>query len=629
MAEVTIEQAMTMAVQHHQAGRLVEADAIYKQVLARQPNYADALHLLGMVAHQSGRNQDALELIYQAIRVNPNTPIYHNNLGNVLVALGKKDEARCAYRSAIEFQPDYADAYNNLGNVLKEQGRLNSAIEAYREALRINPEYFETLYQMGTVLHTLGRLDEAIAVFQRALELKPDIADVWNDLGNVFKDQGQIDAAIAAYQTALKFKPDYLGYYSNILYTLHFHSDYDARAIYEEHVRWNRQHAAPLKQFIQPHSNNRDPERPLRIGYVSPEFRRNVVGWNVLPLLQQHCHEQFKIFCYSGVLNPDSMTQQIRSCADEWRNISTASDERTAQMIRNDGIDILVDLTLHMAHNRLLVFARKPAPIQVTWLGYCSTTGLEVMDYRLSDPYLDPPDTDLSIYSEQTLRLPDNYWCYQPGDTAPDPAPPPALSTGYITFGCLNNFTKVSPAAMDLWTQILHRMPQARLIVHSKPGAHLKQVRARFVHAGFTADRLEFVGQRPSWLDYINTYNGIDLALDPFPYCGWITTCDSLWMGVPVVSLSGRTAAGRGGKSILTAIGLPELVAETPEQYVQIAVKLAGDLSRLVELRKTLRQRMQSSPLMDAKGFARNIEDAYRDMWRKWCGTSKPPERQM
>jgi predicted O-linked N-acetylglucosamine transferase (SPINDLY family) len=271
-----------------------------------------------------------------------------------------------------------------------------------------------------------------------------------------------------------------------------------------------------------------------------------------------------------------------------------------------------------MAGNRLVTFAHKPAPVQVTYLGYCGSTGMDTMDYRLSDPYMDPSDSDFSLYSERTIRLPETYWCYSVAGPTPDPSPPPAATAGYVTFGCLNNFAKVSPPALDLWAEILRSVPRSRLIVHSHPGTHLDAVRERFAGKGISPDRLQFPSRQP-WAQYVRTYGRIDIALDPFPWGGGITTCEALWMGVPVVSLLGRTAVGRGGASILTNVGVPELVAPAPEQYVQIATDLAKDLPRLAELRRTLRARMQASPLMDAPRFARNVEAAYRQMWRNWC----------
>jgi protein O-GlcNAc transferase len=626
---MTIRQAMELALKHHQAGRLSEAEKIYRQILIHQPKNAEVLSLLSAITFQSGDNHAALELINRAIVIDPGMATYYNNMGWILTEMGRLDQAMTAFRTSLELNPDRAEVHNNLGNVLNSKGQLDEAMAEYLQAIALKSDYAEAHSNLGNVLKSKGQFDQAIAEYHQAIALNPQYAKAHSNLGVALQESGQLDQAIASFRKALAIKPDFHGAYSNLLYGMHFHPGYDARAIYDEHVRWNGRIAEPLKKFIQPHAHSDaqrdDPERRLKIGYVSPDFRKHVVGWNLLPLLREHDHKVLEIFCYSGVLHHDAVTEQIRSCADKWRNIGTVTDERAARMIRNDGIDILVDLTLHMAGNRLLVFARKPAPVQVTYLGYCSTTGQETMDYRLSDPYLDPPETDLSVYTEQTLRLPRTYWCYQPGGAAPDPAPPPALSNGTITFGCLNNFAKVSPAAMDLWSKILLADKQTRLLIHANPGVYLDEVRRRFTDAGISSDRVEFIGRRPSWLDYINTYNRIDIALDPFPYSGWITTCDGLWMGVPVVTLSGQTAAGRGGRSILSNVGLTELIAQTPEEYVAIAVKLASDLPRLAELHRTLRQRMEASPLMDAPSFARNIEAAYRQMWRRWCsGTAAP-----
>jgi len=406
--------------------------------------------------------------------------------------------------------------------------------------------------------------------------------------------------------------------HSNLVYLLSFHPGYDAVEISRQQRRWNEMHAAPLKSAIRPHDNERSPDRRLKIGYVSPDLCQHVVGQNLFPLLSEHDHKQFEIYCFSSVSRPDAFSELLRGHADVWRDVAENDDEELAEIIRGDGIDVLVDLSLHMAHNRLLVFARKPAPVQVTYLGYCASTGLETIDDRLSDPFLDPPETDLSVYSEQTMRLLETWWCYGPAGPTPEAPAAPSEKAGYVTFGCLNNFAKVSPGALDLWAEILSALPGSRMIIHSYPGSHLDGVRARFAASGVSGDRLEFVAKQP-WTDYLQTYGRIDVALDPFPYGGGITTCDALWMGVPVVSLAGQTAVGRGGKSILSNLGLSELVARRPRQYVQTAVTLAQSPARLIELRRTLRHRMLTSPLMNARRFARNVENAYRQMWKQWC----------
>ena len=373
-------------------------------------------------------------------------------------------------------------------------------------------------------------------------------------------------------------------------------------------------------KFIQPHPNDRSPDRRLRVGYVSPNFGNHPVGRFLLPLLESHDRTSFETFCYASVDIPDAMTDRCRTHADVWRDVHQLSDEQLANTIRQDQIDILVDLTMHMGNNRLLVFARKPAPVQVTYLAYCGTTGLSTMDYRLTDPYLDPPGEVEGFYSEQSVRLPETYWCYRPAIETPPVHALPALTVGRVSFGSLNNFCKVTPPVLATWSRLLQAVPGARLLLHARTGSHRDRVRRFLTEQGVLAERVVFIDFQPM-TEYFDVYEQVDVALDPFPYGGGTTTCDALWMGVPVVSLAGPRAVGRGGLSILSNLGLSDWVAHDAEQYVQIAVGLVSDLLRLSNIRATLRQRMQSSVLMDAPRFARNIEAAYREMWRRWCVT--------
>jgi predicted O-linked N-acetylglucosamine transferase (SPINDLY family) len=648
------EWDLQLAIQHHQAGRLAEAEKIYRQVLAQQPNHADAFHLLGILAAQSGRSDAGVELIRRAIDLCSTSPVYYSSLGKALVGMGRLDEAIASFRQSIRLNPDLAESHEDLGNALKDDGQLEQAIASLRQAVQLKPELAKAHNNLGNLLTRMGQLDEAIAAYGRAIQHKPDFAEAYSNLGNALQNKGQLDEAIAAcrravrlwpdsvaarcnlanalkekgqvddaialFRQALRLNPNDVCVHSNLILTLHYHPGYDGKMIHDELRLWNRQHADPLKKLIQAHTNSRDPDRRLRIGYVSPDFRVHVVGQNLLPLLRRHDHRQMEIFCYSNVLRPDAITEQLQRHTDVWRSIVRLSESQAVDLIRQDQIDILVDLALHTAENRLVIFAHKPAPVQVTYLGYCGSTGMDAIDYRLSDPHLDPSDSDLSFYSERTIRLPETYWCYSVAGPTPDPLPSPAATMGYVTFGCLNNSAKVSPPALDLWAGILQAVPRSRLILHFHPGPNLDAVRERFAAKGISPERLQFPSHQP-WPQYVRTHGRIDIALDPFPWGGGITTCDALWMGVPVVSLVGRTAVGRGGVSILTNVGVQELIAQTPEQYVQIATDLAGDLPRLAELRRTLRGRMQASPLMDAPRFARNVEAAYRRMWRNWCAT--------
>lgn len=576
--------ALETALEHHRAGRLREAIAGYREILASSPDDKHALLSLALAYRGAGQFDDAVIALRRLIALAPNDAEAFNQLGINLSQLGKEEESILAFRQAVLLRPGHAETYSNFSLALRLSGRTAGAIASAR----------------------------------RSIELDGNSHYAHLNLANAFKDAGQLDEAIVSFERALALQPQELVAHSNLLYTLLFRGGTDAKTIRDAHRRWNQQHAARLGQNIEAHQNDRSPGRRLRIGYVSPDLRAHVVGRNLLPLLREDDRSRFEIFCYAAVARPDSLTETLRSHADVWRDIAHLDDEQAAKLVRDDRIDILVDLTLHMAGNRLLLFARKPAPVQVTYLGYCGTTGLGTMDYRLSDVFLDPPDADLTGYTEETIRLPQSYWCYEPRGGAPDASAVPALSAGHVCFGCLNNFCKASPAAQDLWGRLLAAVPGSRLLMHANPGPHLEPVLERLGRAGVAADRIEFVPKQ-SWTGYVATYQRIDIALDPFPYNGGITTCDALWMGVPVVSLIGDLAVRRAGYSILSNMGLSDLAAASPEEYLRTAADLARDLPRLQSLRGTLRQRMIASPLMDANRFARDVENVYRRMWEAWC----------
>jgi len=728
MTPHTIQQTFDLALRHHQAGRMAEAERIFRQVLAERPNHADALNLLGVLAAQAGRLDAAVELIQRAIRLKPDGALAHNNLGNALIGMGQLDEAVTCYRQAIRLEPDYALAYHNLGNALTRMGQLDEAITSCRQAIRLKPDYAEAHYNLGIALkanaqldeavasyrqairlkpdfaeaHTnlgialrdLGQLDEAIASYRQAIRLKPNhaeahnnlgialrdlgqldqaiasyrqsirfepnLAEVYNNLGvtlretgrldeavdccrqairlkpdyaeahsnlgNALKDMGQLDEAIASHRQAMQHKPDYALAHSNLVAALLYHPGYDAATIFEEHRRWDQRYAEPLRRFIRPLANDRDPDRRLRIGYVSADFRLHSVSWFLLPLFRHHDHAAFEIVCYCDVSRCDGMTDRLRACADAWKNIVGYGDDRLADTVRDDKIDILVDLSGHTGGNHLPVFARRPAPVQVSYLGYPATTGLSAMDYRLTDSFADPPGKTESLHTERLWRLPVCNWCYGQPDDAPPVGPLPAQTGGPIRFGTFNNFAKASPAIMDLWAAILIATPSSCLMIKFRGLADenlRRQISQYFASRGVEAERLDLRGYQRDFVSHLDAYNQMDIALDTFPYHGTTTTCEALWMGVPVVTLAGSAHVSRVGVSLLSSVGLPELIARKPEQYVQIATNLATDLPRLAQMRRTLRPRMQASGLMDAGRFAPDIEAAYRQMWRNWCATEQ------
>ena len=605
-----------------QAGQLDEAIAAYRQAIALRPDHVGAHSNLGIALEEKGKLDEAIAAHRQAIAHGSNNADAHYNLGCVLANKGQLDEAIVVYRRTIALRPNYAQAHNNLGVELNKKGELDEAVTAYRQAIALAPNYAEAHSNLGTSLTNRGQFDEAVAAYCQAIALRPTLAEAHVSLGTVLKERGQIDAAIAACQQAIAIRPNYPKALSNLALTMHYHPACDAQAIAEEHRRWNRQHAEPLRKLIPSFGNDRNPDRRLRIGYVSPDFRGHAVAPMALPLLVCRDRENFEVFCYAEVLIPDAMTESFRAQADQWRSTIGLSDEQVANLIRRDQIDILVDLAGHTAGNRLLVFARKPAPVQITWLGYPNSTGVAAIDYRMTDAYADPPGFSDTLHSERLIRLPQTNWIYQPPENCPEPSQ--RSVSGSMRFGCFNNFAKVTEPMMKVWARILASVADSTLLLKAKAliSPDIQQyVRRIFQSEGISPERLELMGWEESAVNHLALYNQIAIALDPFPYNGTATTCEALWMGVPVITLAGKTHVSRVGVSLLSNLGLTELIAESSEDYIRIAVELANDLPRQRNLHSTLRQQMEQSPLRDAPKFARNVEAAYRRMWQAWCET--------
>ena len=531
-------------------------------------------------------------------------------------------------------RPDFPQARENLGVLLYQRGRFEEAERELREAIRLEPQNPWPHLNLGKLFRTSDRLDEAEACYRQAIGLDLANPHPWNLLGSCLRELGRIEEAIGAFREALSRKPDFREAHSNLCYDLHFDPRATPRQILRETIEWDRKFAAPLADRIRPHDDHdRDPSagqhvgtRRLRVGFVSPDFRQHVVGQNILPMFRSHDHGRFEIFCYSNAPVPDLMTDEFRGYADQWRDIRPLSDDQAAGLIRADKIDILVDLTLHMVDNRLLVFARKPAPIQVTFAGYPSTTGLSRMDYRLTDTHMDPPSMDSGQapgthdedYREKSIRFSGCFWCYAPLGEQPPLNQPPVVRNGFVTFGCTNTFAKTNEPTIDLWVPVLAAVPSSRLLVLAPKGSCRVRFTESFRRRGIDPSRINFLDRQPQ-LGYLRMYHQIDINLDPLPYPGHTTTMDSLWMGVPVVNLPGQLAVSRGGVSILSTAGLPELIATNPQDFVRIAASLAADIPWLAHLRRTMRDRLLSSPLMDGRRFATNLEAAYRLMWQNWC----------
>ena len=539
-----------------------------------------------------------------------------NHRGITLAQQGRLDEAIADFQRAVQIEPDNAVAHGNLGLALTIQGRLDEAIVCCRRYVELKPDAAEGYSNLGRAWMAQGRIEEALACCRRALEIKPDLVQALLNLGVALQSQGQPAQAVACCRRALELKPEYAEAHSNLLYTLQYCSGVTPAVLAEAHAEFDRRHAAPLRPAFAPQGNVAEPHRRLRLGFVSPDLGRHPVGYFLVRVLENLGRESQDTVCYSHRIVHDDVTRRFQAAATEWRDVLGLSDQRLAEQIREDRINVLFDLAGHTVRNRLLVFARKPAPIQITWIGYEGTTGLSAMDYLLADRYVVPEGSE-HYYREQVLRMPEGYLCYDPPGDAPPVGPLPSLAKGYVTFGSFNNPSKIAPEVVAVWAEILCRLPTARLVMKYS-GLGDPAVKGRyldlFAAGGIAPQRLELLPWS-SYADYLATYHEVNVALDPFPFSGGATTCEVLWMGVPVVTCPLQTFASRHSLSYLSNVGLTETIAHDLEEYVERAVALAGDLPRLAALRAGLRERMAASPLCDGKRFATNLLSLLRDVW--------------
>ena len=748
-------QAMFIAAfQHHQAGRLREAEALYRQVLAIDSRHADSLHLLGVLAVQTGHHGAGADLIGQAIAVNPRIDSYHSNLGvalkgqgrldeavtcyrraldlapdspearfNLGAALqeqGRLDEAAACYRRAVELRPDYPEAHNNLGVVLKDQerldeaiaclrraldlapgypdahnnlgialkkqGRLDEAVACYRRALELNPGHRDAQNNLGNALKDQGRLDEAVACFhraldlqagdaeahnnlgaalekqgrldeavagyRRALDLRPGYPEAHNNLGVVFEEQGRLDEAVACYHRALELNPNYPEAHNNLGHVRNDQGRLDEALVYLAkaiELRPDYIEACSNRLFAQNYLVNQPPEAlreaaeqfgvlassrvgrafthwdqppsapPLRVGLVSGDLCNHPVGYFLEALLRaiDPAHVEFVVFSSHYV--EDDLTARIKPFIRTWQQIHALNDEAAAHLIHASGVQVLLDLSGHTARNRLPVFAWRPAPVQATWLGYFATTGVAEIDYIIGDPQVSPP-AESSHFTEAIWPLPEIYLCFTPPAMAVEVSGLPALSGGGVTFGCFNNLAKINESVVAVWTRVLNAVPGSRLILKARQFRDENvraAVRARFAAHGLAGDRLLVEPPSPR-ADYLRAYHRIDIALDPFPYPGGTTSCEALWMGVPVLTKRGTRFLSHAGETIACNAGLPDWIAADDDDYVAKAVRFATDRDALAGLRARLREQVLASPLFDAPRFARNFEHAMWSMWQRW-----------
>ena len=606
-------------------GRDTEALEALNNAIAQRPDYEGALMNAGILLQKMGRLEDAETSYRRLVELAPESPAASNNLGNVLHTLGRAAEAEPFFRNSLRLAPESAIAHSNLANALRDLGRLGEAEASCRAALRLDPNLPETHNHLGNILQALGRAADSEASLRRALELKPAYREAHTSLGNSLKDQGRLDEAEASFRLALDLDPDDRAARDNLLLALNYTGTHSREEVYAEHREWARRHEAPLAPGRRPHTNSRDARRRLRIGYVSADFRRHSVAYFIEPVLAGHDREAFEVFCYSNVGLPDRITGHLLGLADHSRNIFGTSDAHAAQIVRDDRIDLLVDLAGHTAGHRLGLFALKPAPVQATYLGYPNTSGLGSIDWRITDAHADPAGNGDAFHSERLARLPATFLCFQPPAGAPEVRLPPSLANGFTTFGSFNVLAKMAPEVIRTWSRLLDAVPRSRLLLKAfglgDPDSR-SRVLAVFGAHGIAPDRVTVLPMEGALEMHLARYHEIDIALDPFPFNGTTTTLEALWMGVPVVTLAGDRHSARVGASILASARVRELVTASAQAYVEIAAGLARDGHRLAGLRSTMRARLEASALRQPAEFVRALEEAYRGMWKGWCESS-------
>jgi predicted O-linked N-acetylglucosamine transferase (SPINDLY family) len=620
-AEAQVAHAITL----NTAGRYAEAMQVCRTALRLNPDLAEAHFNLGLAFDGIGEYHGAVLAYARTGELEPERFAPQVNLGLALMAVGEIDRAAEALSTGAKIRPDSVGVLFNLAVAYERAGRFEKAIETAHRVLEIRPNWPLALALVGTLHLRVGRHAVAEEWLLRAVDGDPPLPQAWNNLASLYAERGEHDRCFDAMRKALELRPD-ARTHDVLLFYMNSDERFTPQEVFEAHVEWNQKLQDKPATPPPPYLNSPDPDRRIRIGYVSPDFRMHSVSFFISAILARHNRQQVEVYCYDDSSKPDSVTSQLQRFSNRWRRIVGMATDQVEAMIREDQIDILVDLAGHTADNRLLVFARKPAPVQVTYLGYPNTTGLKTIDYRMTDAIADPEGLADSLHTEKLVRLPKTFLCYSPAPEAPPVADLPALTAGHVTFASFNALTKVTPQVIALWSRVIKAVPGSKLILKGK-GLAEESTRSlflkRFEDNGIGAERLIFINKILSFTDHLAAYGKCDIGLDPYPYHGTTTTCEALWMGVPVVTLAGQTHVSRVGASLLTNIGLPKLIAKSPDEYVEIAAALAGDLVKLSSLRSGMRKRVAASPLFDGATFTANLETAYRQMWQTWCAAQK------
>ena len=624
-------------------GRPARAVDVLREALAIQPGHAEALSEMAVALHRAGERAAAVEYYERVIALTPNDVDLLCNYATALSEVGQYDRALVSFQRALELQPRHDKLWYNLGLAHVSRERFEEAITAFKKVVEINPQHGRAKFQLALLLCAGRELEESADLYAQSLTSVRERADVYMHAGYSRMTEGHNGKAVELTRKAIGIDPEYELPWHNLMMGLNYQAEDDARAMAEAHETWGRRHEGryPARQL----GNDRSPQRRLRIGYISPDFRAHSIAYFIEPVLAGHDSERVEVFCYANNSRSDEVTARLKGYAHPWREIRGMSDDAVADLIQRDQIDILIDLALHTGDNRLLVMARRPAPIQGTWLGYAGTSGLKAIDFRLTDAWIDPAGSG-AFSVEQLIRLQDTQWVYRPPQEASVVSPLPAEKNGVVTFGVATNMAKINEPTVALWAQVLRATPGSILRIkaaglrgredeRNRAQSPMSRYRSEKVweqlhgylcdllaEGGVSSDRLRLEGASPL-SDYFSWFSGVDVVLDTFPFAGGTTTCHALYMGVPVVTRTGNLSVSRVGSSVLHNVSLGELASDSADRFVRTAIELSGDLPRLAQLRKSLREKMKQSPLMDEARFVRSLEAAYQDIWRAWLANGR------
>jgi predicted O-linked N-acetylglucosamine transferase (SPINDLY family) len=613
---------MQQAISSYTNGQMIEARKKCEFILNQNPNHPDALHLLGIIIGQTGQLSQAITLIQKAIDIHDKDSAYYSNLAIFLARKGECSKALEQYQKSLSLNAEDPGTFNNMAMALYAQKNFEQSILYFKKALELKPDYDEARIHLSMAFEASNQIGHAIQCCEYVIEQSTNkhlLAKAYNQLGNLWLKKASSTDAIESYKKALSNDNHHHQIWSNYLLTLNYNSEMTASQIYHAHQDWGQQIE---KEFVPLsfHSNIPDVNRPIRVAYMSPDFRMHPVAFFIEPLLKYHDGRIIEVYCYEDVQKPDQMTKKLKQHQHKWIKICGHSNEFVSSLIQSDGIDILIDLSGHTAKNRLPVFARKPAPIQLSYLGYINTTGLKTMDYRLTDTYADSVHSK-HLYSEKLVYLEPCFCCYQPPDISLNISDLPALSKKYITFGAFHNLAKVSPNTLELWAELLHAISKSKLVLQSislSDHETNKRFRQYFQSKGIESYRIEFLGYQ-SFNEYLKKHHDIDIFLDTQPWSGHTVCCHALWMGIPVITMEGHRYAERMVGSILKTLNLNDWIAKTKAEYLQKAIFWSQNKEQLSIIRNSLRSQFLKSSVCDGLTFTRQIEMIYRQLWNKWC----------